>query len=426
MNTVSFPSSLLVALLSLLGAANALTGHKEAGKQAYPGKAEDLTQQTFIDQFRAMSDVELCECFQHLKWPDEDFSNALDRQKQSVKHREMCLTEMAHRRSVKIENFLSRDSRVEVLTALRRLQKKTDPLRIIVTGRQNRECIYPRLPEFALALKNVDVEKEAVPIKAGGNNHSGRQDRWRFEVRDARGNPMAIKQVWGELGGGFAKASLKFGDSWKTMLDMSRYIDLEPGDYKVRIQYHDHVLISNYKSTFGLILSESDPISLHVQPRIIDTKKQDKNEARNWLAKLDEKTELQILAGGYDEHAHNFIKPDSPPGRLLTLAWKAIPTLLEELDEERLTPSKRAWILALLFSITGQNDPRTQFGVIGSYSYRETGWDISGGLDEQNSSGVLGFGRSGWAGGKLDVIKQREFAKRWERFKENNIVVRER
>ena len=79
-----------------------------------------------------------------------------------------------------------------------------------------------------------------------------------------------------------------------------------------------------------------------MQPRVIDVNRKDKAEAGAWLAKLDGKAPLKILAGAYGKGAQRFIQPDSPPGKLLGLGWKAVPALLDASADDTLTPGKRA------------------------------------------------------------------------------------
>jgi hypothetical protein len=144
-----------------------------------------------------------------------------------------------------------------------------------------RECIFPSLPQFEAALTNVDPKRECQ-IKPGGDYRSGRQARWRFDVRDERGRPVRVKGPPSPIGGGrLAIATLKAGEFWSTVLSMDRYIDLDPGDYTVRIQYHESQRIADLESVGHLAVLQSEPFPLHVQPRVIDLTRQDREEARN-------------------------------------------------------------------------------------------------------------------------------------------------
>lgn len=390
-------------------------------------EAEALFFEALKDHFTGLSDEELCQYGRRSKLQEYYLFDTAEAGEKALNHREAYLTEMVRRGGPTIGAFLNIQDSLDGLSARRRVQGKPDPLTICVKGAAQRECHFPNLPDFEVTLKNVDVEKKPMRIMNGGDYRTGRQARWRFEVRDHRGQLLQIKGPPSCTGGGLCSAAtLEFDETWDTTLHMRSFIDLVPGDYTLRIQYHNRLTIADMKATAGLILVQSEPLHLHVQPRVIDLTKQEREEAKKWLAKLDENAGLRILAGRYGKGAHDFIEPDSPPGRLLTLNWKAVPVLLESATDNKLTPARRAWVLALLFSITGYNDPRFATGVVGSYSDRGGSWQIWGGLDGKMTSGGFGYSGSGFCwGGEIDVAKQQEFAKKWQAFKDY-IVVRER
>jgi hypothetical protein len=92
-----------------------------------------------------------------------------------------------------------------------------------------------------------------------------------------------------------------------------------------------------------------------------------------------------------------------------------------ELGKDKLEPTKRAWLLALLFSITGRNDPRSS-EILGSYQDRPTGWHLSGGRDGQTDSSSSGWREGSSHEGRIDSAQQRTFATTWERFREFMLV----
>jgi hypothetical protein len=290
------------------------------------------------------------------------------------------------------------------------------------------ESIFPHLPMIDAALVNRDPQELPVIFKEGGDYRSGRQDRWRFEVRDARGQVVPVKQHWGIVeGGGLSRTgALKHEESWGTALPMRKFIDLPPGDYTVVVQYHDRESISDLTNTAGLIVCRSEPFKLHVQPRVIDVTKKDRAAAREAVAALSDKGPVQILEGRYGAGAHDFIRRDSAAARLLALGWRAVPVLLDALDDEKTTDQRRAWVFAVLFSITGWNDPRHEHGVLAAYESRSGGWVVSGGRDAKTDAMGLGLGgRSSMSGGKFKAAAQEAFAKEWKAVREF-IVVREK
>src|SRR6185312_6629896 len=59
--------------------------------------------------------------------------------------------------------------RLAVLTALRRVQGKSDPLTILVEGKSHLECRLGYLPPIAANLTNLDPEKAVVQFEKGGD-----------------------------------------------------------------------------------------------------------------------------------------------------------------------------------------------------------------------------------------------------------------
>ncbi|MCE9562736.1 MAG: hypothetical protein K8U57_11880 [Planctomycetes bacterium] len=396
------------------------------------GEAERLVEEASRSHFSGLTDIEICAAFDRLA----DHTRKVE-----------YLLEMARRKGPTITGYLTRkhdellkarqnvDSHtawlrhpnLELLTALRRSQNKPDPLPIILGGPEQEESIFPNLPILDAALVNKDAQKNPIGYQEGGDYRSGRQERWRFNVRDAKGNPMPVKPREDPEGGGLTGYNtLKVGESWTTILDMRRFIDLTPGDYTVTVEYHDRQEIASDLHTAGLMLCRSEPFKLHVQPRVIDVTKEAREAVKVAVASLEEKDRVRILAGTYSKADHEFITPASPAGKILALGWRAVPELLGELENAKLKPHQRAWVLALLFSITSWHDPRDESEVIGRYESRSRGWVVSGGRNGKTY--VMGAG----SGGKLvthtdaiDEKKQKVFAEKWRAFRDY-IVVRDK
>ena len=234
-------------------------------------------------------------------------------------------------------------------------------------------------------------------------------------MKNEAGEEMPIKQRWGEMGGIYSRELLSPGKAWRTKLQMKSFITLPVGVYTVRIQYDDSRELSNEMKPEGLIVFYSKPIKLTVNARIIELSKKEKDDALACLSHLDSQAPLQIIAGNYDPKAYgDFIGPDTPAGQLLALGWKAVPVLIDTLESKDGSGNQCAWILALLFTITGQNDPRDAHGVLASYEYVEGGWDELGGMKNEDPSGGFGCGSKGSSmGGAIDADTQRRFAEKW-------------
>ncbi len=203
-------------------------------------QAERLFQEAVSRQFATLCDQELCEYFGLVpfsRWSPWYTEN------NDLGHAEAYLSEMLCRGGRGFTKFLSKKHQellakrqkeikgsgqeshgsLEVLTALRRLQKISDPVTIEVQGVYYRETVFPYLPEFEVSLKNVDEGDKAVGFTAGGDYRSGRSARWRVDVHDSAGKPVRLKPTASEIGGGlFSIGILKPGKTWAATRQPSR------------------------------------------------------------------------------------------------------------------------------------------------------------------------------------------------------------
>lgn len=320
-----------------------------------------------------------------------------------------------------IEERLRSTPTLETLCALRRVQGKGDPLKIEVAGPAKIQSVFPALPEVQVALVNGDPGNETIEFTEGGNYRSGRQARWRVEARNAAGNLFPERaQLDGTGGGLFNEGELASGARWKTSLRMESFVAaLPPGQYSIRILYHDSVCIADEADVDGLILFSSDPITLTVLPMEIPQGDVDAAKVRELLASIDDKRKPKVVAGTYGKWAHEFLSPDSAQGKLLALGLPAVPPLLETLEDPKLTTTRRAVVLSLLFSLTGQVDPRDATGVLGNFDSAQGPWAISNG-----ESTSFGWGSSSVIlSGAIDETAQKTFAKRWGPWKQYVKVV---
>ena len=317
-------------------------------------------------------------------------------------------TEQNPEKKVRIRIGSGRDENenFELLTALRRVQKKPDPLTIEVSFPWLYKSNTRELPAFQVSLKNVHEEKAPVWIKHGGDYRSGREAPWRFEVRDANGKLLPQRQWHAMMGGGmFSQGPLAPGKSWKTTLPMDSYVKItEPGEYTVRVLYHNEQTIADLDDVSGLILCSSKPFKLKVTkapPKVITLEAESHQRAKALIAGLREDGPIRVVMGEYDASFHDFIDPKSPEGQLHTMGWQAVPELLDALRDPKLSFRKRGWILAMLYVIACERDlnpfeSREMAGVLPAYEYRSIGCTGSG-------------------SGRGDEKKQKELADAWLR-----------
>jgi hypothetical protein len=392
------------------------------------GKLRDFALGQFrLDDVAWMTDTQLQECLPRVH------KSASSWQEQG-RNRERILCEIVRRRGPGWEKVLTTELRqieqmnnngplnnvytfgfLETLTALRRLEGKPDPLQIEVAWPAKLESVFPALPERVEASL-VNLDSDPFPIQQGGDYRSGRQARWRIEARDAAGKLLPEREVLGFDGGGLYRvAEVAPGEKWKTRLDVGNFLPaLPPGEYTLRILYHDGLCIADETNVDGLIVSSSPTLKLTVKPLEIPEAKVDAAKIRDLLAGIDEKAKLKVVGGTYGNWAYDLVPPDSPQGKLLAIGIPAVPTLLEALDNPKLKPKRRAIVLCLLYSLTGQNDPTHGGPILGPYNKSDGPWSVV-----QDGGGGLG-----WGGGEdspqgdLDSAKQIEFARCWSVWKQ--------
>jgi hypothetical protein len=170
----------------------------------------------------------------------------------------------------------------------------------------------------------------------------------------------------------------------------------------------------------GLIVSKSRPIPFIVEPTVIELTASERHAAQEWIAAIKPEQPVQVVAGTYGIWAYKFINPDSPQGKLLSMGLKAAPPLIAALQDKTVSREKRAWILSLLFGLTGENDPRRlrYEDALGSYKYIEGSWRAWGNRPGERPQGGMGLGGEGsnywfWTTTHIDLQKQQELTKKW-------------
>lgn len=337
---------------------------------------------------------------------------------------ELCLGEMVRRGGERWEKLIRRRIKaegreIELLNTLRRLQKRNDAVMVLLDGTADDwECNLGFLPRFPVRLTNLDSDRKAVGFQSGGDYRSGRQARWRLEVKDEAGKILPQKGPPGLMGGGLTGwGKLRFAESWSTVLTMADYVDVHvPGKYTIRVLYHDAWTIANMsaEAVEGLAVCASIPLTLTVKAMVVEISDAERKNIPELIAKLPAKGPVKICGGVYEKTVHDFIPPDSPAGQLLAMEWKPALELIKAALSDKTPPGRRAWILGLLYSISGWNDPMRAPGVLGPYDYRHSGWSLFGGGASGIAGGGFGRGAMSIKVGTIDEKKQIEFAKKWK------------
>lgn len=256
---------------------------------------------------------------------------------------------------------------LELLTALRRVQKKPDPLSIEVIRSKDLKAIPGKLPTFSVRLKSVDIEKTSVWVQRIPHYHGSRREaQWRFEVKTGTGKILSVVpnlSFLRTLGGIKSDGWLEFGGSLDSDLPMGDFINIsEPGKYTVTLMYHPKLPIADETDVTefnDLIIFRSEPFELVVDagPQfVIESSKETRTTVHALIAELPNEGIVKIIRGVYRKDHFKFFPPKSPAGKILLLNWRAVPALLDSLSDLQLSRHRKAWVLSLLYSITGETE----------------------------------------------------------------------
>lgn len=262
---------------------------------------------------------------------------------------------------------LQEQGNLELLTALRRVQKKPDPISIEVTLPKDLKVFPGRMPSLSIKLKSADVEKNPIWINLRPTYFATRrQAKFRFEVRSADG--VILKTILNpslerHFGGLRCDGWLEFGGQFDTVLYMGDFTNIQtPGEYTVTLLYHARLPIADIEDETKLeklIVFRSEPFKLVVEKphkRRIQLSQADREKVMSLVEALPNDGFVQIVGGVYDEDDYEFVSPKYEPGKILTLHWTAVPTMIDSLSGEILSLHQKAWVLSLLFTITGERD----------------------------------------------------------------------
>jgi hypothetical protein len=137
---------------------------------------------------------------------------------------------------------------LELMTALRRIQRQPDPLSIEIVQPGDLKGTPGALPSIKVQIISSDVDKTPLWLSDVIYYSSRRQAQWRIEVRNAEGQLMPdrsnpVGRI--DLSGRRHWDWLKYGEYMERTLSLSDYVKItEPGRYTVTLVYHSCLPIS--------------------------------------------------------------------------------------------------------------------------------------------------------------------------------------
>jgi hypothetical protein len=312
-----------------------------------------------------------------------------------------------------------------ILTALRRLEGAPDPLSFVVNG--DAPIVKgPRegLSGLKIAMKNVDKQTIAL-------NQEGQQlTRWRAIVKDKQGReaPAISQNVF--FAGQRAGGPFKPGQTWETELSLYDLVEPPPpGEATLQLLFHNEYRLAGVKDLSCLILNQSKTIDLVIEKSVVHVSAKDIELVERLVKELDGEQPLKIVAGTYGDWAHSLIDKESPAGKLLAMGAPAVPRLVEIVQDEKLSANKLAWLVCILYSLTGENDPRKDYSMLSSYSYIAGPWEAWNSKERKPAGAGNTFRTSGrgsrTSSRPVDQAKLQKLAGTWKEWLAANCEVRE-
>jgi hypothetical protein len=168
---------------------------------------------------------------------------------------------------------------IVLLMALRRAERKPDPLAIELNTDSDRTAAFPNLPTILVRLKNVDPTESFYLTRGVVHDGGGRPQCCRIDAIDSEGvhvvplpnTPWTGNQLTGEgrltpgeaIGLGVNPAQFALDPE---PIDLRQYIVLpHPGEYRLRVQYHDEETIAGEADDTGWILASSQPFLVRLE-----------------------------------------------------------------------------------------------------------------------------------------------------------------
>jgi len=242
------------------------------------------------------------------------------------------------------------DRDLALLTILRRLQGRPDPVRL---ERSNPAPLAVEWPGAA------SIEVKAVNRDVGGASFEAWVPRgeWLAQVVDANG--VRVPAASPSLAGGSVLSSrvvIAPGDGIDGGVSLLECVaPLAPGAYRVRVLFHDEDASYWPESQDWLVLSSSAEIPLTVTPRRIATTNAEQASLRSRFAELFLKAPSVLREADY----HQWLAERRlTRAALAGASWRAVPMLLDVLEEQHVSPGMRAEALEWLYQLTGIPDPR--------------------------------------------------------------------
>jgi hypothetical protein len=240
----------------------------------------------------------------------------------------------------------SAEASLPVLTTLRRLQGKPDPVRVM-TAVQPMVIEWPGNESLAVRAMNVDVDGAAFEVGPCV------MDVWHVEIRDAAGRRLpATSQRSVAIFVGLAPCIVVAPhEDQKGVADLLDSVELlEPGQYSLRVLYHGSDASGWPWLRDGLVMSASAEIPVQVVKRRISTTHEEQERLATSFAAIATEPPSALD----DVAFHAWLDSVRAAKEIIAGAgWRSVPLLLTLIEDERESQDARCRAVAALQGISG-------------------------------------------------------------------------
>jgi hypothetical protein len=244
-----------------------------------------------------------------------------------------------------------------LLTALRRIQRRPDPIAITVDTEHAVESTFPIFPKLSFALRNVDGEGAVLNL-VPGLLHFG------LDGVAATGEPLRVsRRAPRSRNGGGSPSTLGRGEQIPSTLAAAERLQLDsPGEYRLRVSLLAVENDANECDLRGRIALLSPEIRIILRPLHVRLSHAEHEQHLAWLRAIDSTKRIPILRErGLAVPSDPALRPASdwsepaedPEDRLYREGFRALPALFDALDDPTLDPTHHAWAVAMLWNLTG-------------------------------------------------------------------------
>lgn len=255
-------------------------------------------------------------------------------------------------------------------TALCRLHTQSSPLTVTIKASNNGVGTRLLLPQLNVEIENTDKSGRPVFLPLGGGEFNEKRQTYRVLLEVSQNNTSILTRKSSQLlrfGGRINYVTLRQGEKLTYSISLHDYVrPMSLGEAVVQVEYRPYR--GYYIGSETLFSYKSEPCLINIVPSEPALTKAEVDRLEQLLDQLPTSGPITIVKGRYGQWADEILPATSVPGQILGFGDAAFPSLLNRLQNTE-SEFERGWILAMLHTLSEENDPtldRKQ-NILGNY-----------------------------------------------------------